>query len=78
MPGIKKYVQNHFVSIPGQEFQGDGVVEMWYDDLESMRKAMEAARASKELEADTKNFCSLVGKGGFWIVEEKVILDKLG
>jgi uncharacterized protein (TIGR02118 family) len=30
IPGLRRYVQNHYVPIPGMEYQGDGIVEMWY------------------------------------------------
>ena len=32
IPGLRRYVQNHYIPIPGMEYQGDGIVEMWYDD----------------------------------------------
>jgi uncharacterized protein (TIGR02118 family) len=73
MPGVRKYVQNHLVEIPGMEFQGDGVVETWYDNIDAWRKSMEAIRASKELAEDAANFCELRPGGGMWIVEEHII-----
>jgi hypothetical protein len=73
-----KYVQNHFVTVPGREFEGDGIVEMWYDDVASFEKSYQYifnSPASKELAVDASNFC---GKGGqLWIVEEHVIKDDL-
>ena len=78
IPGVRKYVQNHFISVPGREFEGDGIVEMWYDDVASFEKSYQYifnSPASKELAADASNFC---GKGGqLWIVEEHVIKDDL-
>jgi uncharacterized protein (TIGR02118 family) len=40
IPGAKKYVQNHFIEIPEYEYEGDGFVEMWYDNVESFNSAM--------------------------------------
>jgi uncharacterized protein (TIGR02118 family) len=72
MPGVKRYVQNHLVTIPGMEFEGDGIVETWYDDIEAWQKSMEAIRASKELAEDGAKFCDL-SNARMWIVEEHVI-----
>ena len=76
IPGLRRYVQNHFISVPGMEFEGDGIVEMWYDDVEAYQKSIEAIRSSKELMADGARFAEM-RKGGFWIVEEHVIMDEL-
>lgn len=76
IPGIKRYVQNHYVPVPGVEYEGDGIVEMWYDDVETWQKSMKAIRASKELKADGANFIG-PGKNYLWVVEEHVILDKM-
>jgi hypothetical protein len=54
------------------EYQGDGIVEMWYDDIDAWRKSMEAVRSSKELAQDGANFCDL-RNASVWIVEEHVI-----
>ena len=78
IPGIRKYVQNHMVNVPGMEFEADGIVEMWYDDVESFQKSMkfiqsEEGRAIRE---DGDKFAEMRG-GGFWIVEEHVIMDEI-
>ncbi len=72
MPGVRRYVQNHFIAIPGMEFEGDGIVETWYDDVASWQKSMEAIRASKELAEDGAKFCDL-RNAKMWLVEEHVI-----
>ena len=41
IPYLRKYVQNHLIELPGREYQGDGIVEMWFDDLESWKKSNE-------------------------------------
>jgi uncharacterized protein (TIGR02118 family) len=76
IPGIKRYVQDHFVEVPGTEYEGDGIVEMWYDDIEAFQKSMDAIRASRELAADAARFAEM-RKGCLWIVEEHVILDRM-
>jgi uncharacterized protein (TIGR02118 family) len=77
MPGVRRYVQNHLVEIPGMEFQGDGVVETWYDDVDSWQKSLAAIQASKELAEDAANFCELRQGGGMWVVEEHVIKNDI-
>jgi uncharacterized protein (TIGR02118 family) len=39
IPRMRKYVQNHFIKVPGYEYEGDGIIEVWYDDIESFRKS---------------------------------------
>lgn len=79
IPGMRKYVQNHFVTVPGRDYEGDGIVEMWYDDVEAFEKSMAflQSEAGKELMADGAKFAEMRG-GGLWIVEEHVIKDDLG
>jgi len=76
IPYVKKYVQNHLIEVPGTEYEGDGIVEMWYDDVEAWQKSREVVFANKELSKDAANFCQM-RPGGFWVVEEHVILDKI-
>ena len=78
IPGLRKYVQNHFISVPGREYVGDGIVEMWYDDVEAFQKSWDFIH-SKEGEAlamDGAKFAEM-RDGGLWIVEEHVIKDDL-
>jgi uncharacterized protein (TIGR02118 family) len=78
IPGLRKYVQNHFVAVPGRQYEGDGIVEMWYDDLAAFEKSMEfiLSEAGKPLREDGQKFAEMRG-GGFWLVEEHVIKDDL-
>jgi uncharacterized protein (TIGR02118 family) len=76
IPYVKKYVQNHFIEVPGMEYEGDGIVEMWYDDVASWQKSLEAIRSSRELAEDAKSFATM-RPGAEWVVEERVILDKI-
>ena len=78
-PGLRKYVQNHLVIEPGQKYESDGIVEMWYDDLASMKRAMAWVQTEegKPIRDDADKFCDLRGSGGFWVVEEHVIKDEI-
>jgi uncharacterized protein (TIGR02118 family) len=78
IPGVRRYVQNHLVSIPGTEYEGDGIVEMWYDDVKSWQKSMEYLHSpkGKPLAEDGAKFCELRGSH-LWIVEEHVIKDEI-
>jgi len=78
IPGLRRYVQNHFVSVPGIEYQGDGIVEMWYDDVEAFQRSWEfiQSKEGKALAADGAKFADM-REGGLWIVEEHIIKDDL-
>lgn len=79
IPGLRRYVQNHFVEIPGMEYQGDGIVEMWYDNVEAYQESMKFIHspAGRPLVEDGMKFASMERGGGFWIVEEHVVVDTL-
>jgi uncharacterized protein (TIGR02118 family) len=74
IPYMKKYVQNHFIEVPGMEYEGDGIVEMWYDSVEDWQKSRDALSSFPELMKDGASFARM-HPGGFWVVEEHVILD---
>jgi uncharacterized protein (TIGR02118 family) len=38
IPGLRKYIQNHLVRLPGIKHEGDGFVELWFDNLEAYEK----------------------------------------
>jgi len=78
-PGVRKYVQNHLVDVPGMEYEGDGVVEMWYDDIEAYQNAMRFLRSEegRVLMEDGAKFAEMRPGAGLWIVEEHVIKDDL-
>ncbi len=77
IPHVKRYVQNHYIEVPGMEFEGDGIVEMWYDSVEDWQKSMKAIGESPELVKDGTSFAQMK-PGGLWVVEEHVILDNTG
>lgn len=78
-PGLRKYVHDHFVTIPGREYEGDGIVEMWWDDVAAFENSMTFlnSEAGRPLFLDGAKFAVMRG-GGPWIVEEHVIKDDLG
>jgi uncharacterized protein (TIGR02118 family) len=80
IPGVRRYVQNHLLVAPGYNFEGNGIVEMWYDDLASYEKSMAFLRspAAKELQEDGPKFCGPMKPGEVWLVEEHIIKDELG
>ena len=42
IPGLKRYVQNHVIKLPGgREPFFDGVAELWYENMESWQKSAE-------------------------------------
>jgi uncharacterized protein (TIGR02118 family) len=77
IPYVKRYVQNHFIEVPGLRYEGDGIVEMWYDDLDAWQKSRQAVFSNQALAEDAASFVQM-HSGCFWVVEEHVILDKTG
>ena len=73
---MKKYVQNHFIRLPGHENEGDGIVEMWWDDLEAHEKytAWIRTEAARELREDAGKFCDM-SRSKLWLVEEHIIKE---
>jgi len=76
VPGLRRYVQSHIVEerrrpdIPAHEIEVDGIAELWYDDPESMRRAM-ASPEAKALHADG---ALIIGRIKTFTVEERVIV----
>ena len=76
VPGLRRYVQSHIVEertrpdIPTSDIQVDGIAELWYDDRESMARAL-ASPEAKTLHADGALF---IGRIKTFTVEEKVII----
>jgi hypothetical protein len=76
MPGLVKYIQNHIVRIPGFEYQGDGIAELWFDDPEiekRLRSGLPAFQTSKKvLPEDASRFLDL-NKVDNWVVQEHIL-----
>ncbi len=85
--GIRRYVQTHTKDLTGlhrslQQRNGgapapyDGVAELWFDSLESIRSDDPARqKAAAELLADERNFIDLP-KSPMWFATEHVIVDQ--
>jgi len=76
IPYLKKYTQNHFIEVPGYEYEGDGIIETWYDDVESFLKSMEfnTTPEARKLGEDWAKIADM-GKPKMWVVEEHVIKE---
>ena len=78
VPGLRRYVQSHIVEerprpdIPAMPGEVDGIAELWFDDRESMTRAMSTPEA-KTLHADGALF---IGRIKSFTVEEKVIIPR--
>jgi uncharacterized protein (TIGR02118 family) len=76
VPGLRRYVQSHIVQerrrpdIPALDVAIDGIAELWYDDHESMARALASAE-SKALHADGALF---IGRIKTFTVAERVIV----
>lgn len=59
VPGLKRYIQNHPVKLPGgREPPIDGIAELWYDNLKDWRMSADwlLGEGGKVLLDDAKNF----------------------
>ena len=76
IPHLRKYVQNHFVDIPGNEYEGDGIIETWYDDIESFQESMAFNNTpeAKKLGEDWEKIADM-SPPLMWVVEEHVIKE---
>jgi uncharacterized protein (TIGR02118 family) len=57
MPGLRKYVVNVVQRPPNREPEYDGIVELWFDDRENMKKAF-ASPEGLTTQKDSKTFTS--------------------
>lgn len=76
LPGVKRYIQNHAAKLPGSgQPQYDGVVEIWFEDMDAWRKAGEFFRSEggKVITDDEAKFIDRSRMVSF-IAEEKVII----
>ena len=76
VPGLRRYVQSHIVEvrerpdIPTLDVDIDGVAELWYDDRETMARAL-ASPEAKALYADGALF---IGRIKTFTTEEQVVI----
>ena len=59
MPGLRRYVVNVVRPPPNRVPDFDGVVEMWFDDTESMKKAF-ASPEGQATQKDTERFTNKI------------------
>ncbi len=57
MPGLRKYVVNVVRRPPNKELDYHGMVELWFDDVDSMKKAF-ASPQGQATQKDTEIFTS--------------------
>jgi uncharacterized protein (TIGR02118 family) len=78
VPGLRRYLQSHILEerkrpdIPSIDVEVDGIAELWYDDRETMARAI-ATPEAKTLYADGALF---IGKIKSYTVEEKIIIGE--
>jgi uncharacterized protein (TIGR02118 family) len=59
MPGLRKYVVNVVKPPPNREPDYNGLVELWFDDVESMKKAFNSPQGGAT-QKDTEAFTSQI------------------
>ena len=59
LPGVRRYVVNTVKKPPNREPDFHGVVELWFDDVASMKKAF-ASPAGQVTQQDSHKFTSSV------------------
>ncbi len=80
IPGVRRYVQCHVLpelyarqsAAAGQSPPYDGAAELWFDDLDAMRAAMQSPELKAALE-DEKNFIDHTRVASFVTVEKPVV-----
>jgi uncharacterized protein (TIGR02118 family) len=73
LPGIRKYVQNHVgAALDGSPTPCDGFAELWFDDMESLQRALASPGAQAAL-ADSVNFLD-VERIQTFVVEEVTVV----
>ena len=76
VPGIRRYVQSHITGtrsrpdIPETDVDVDGIAELWYDDMEAMKRA----GASPEMKRLTDDGALFIGKIKSYVIEEREII----
>ena len=58
LPGVRRYVQNHLVKLPGVEYEADGVAELWFDNLEAYQNFLKWRESdeARELTEDEERY----------------------
>ena len=71
IPGLRKYVQNHLISLTGIEYDADGIAELWFDDIDAFQNFVKWRETdeAKEMIEDERNYVDNTSSVRF-IVEE--------
>jgi uncharacterized protein (TIGR02118 family) len=74
IPGLRRYVQCHVVPelYSRQTPAYDGAAELWFDDLDAMRSAMQSGEVKAAME-DEKNFIDHTRVASFVTIEKPVV-----
>ncbi|MFL5280127.1 MAG: EthD domain-containing protein [Rhodopila sp.] len=76
VPGIRRYVQSHIADrltrpdIPEIDVDIDGIAELWYDGLDSFRRAA----ATPEMKTLTDDGALFIGRIKTCVIEEREII----
>ena len=76
VPGVRRYVQSHIAGslsrpdIPDTEVEIDGFAELWYDDMDSFRRAA----ATPEMKTLTDDGALFIGRIKTYVIDEKQII----
>jgi uncharacterized protein (TIGR02118 family) len=65
LPECRRYVQNVAVPVRSRDWTFDGVAELWFDDMDSIRRSFEGPLAD-ELRADELNFANM--ESSTWMI----------
>ena len=75
IPGIRRFVQSHRIVVPGDKHPPhyDGMVELWFDDIEALLNA----RKSPEWKASSEDEANFIdhSRVAYFVTEERTILD---
>ena len=78
IPGLRKYIQNHYIEVSGYNEEGDGIIETWYDDVDSFLKSMEFNGSDEARELGLGQDWAKIadmGRPKMWVVDEHVIRE---
>ena len=72
LPECRRYIQNIPVDIKSKKWVVDGVAELWFDDMDSIRRSFEGDLA-EQLREDELNFADS-SQSNWVIVNEKEVI----
>ena len=71
LPGLRRYVQNPAIDMPGRDRPYDGCAELWYDDLDAIRTAGRSPE-SERVREDEPNFVQTID---WFVATEHPVVD---